>query len=54
MNINLIDSVWVINDGEYYIGEGEAAAYVVSDASGETVYQNDDFECCLVWIYNSI
>lgn len=54
MNINLMDSVWEINNGEYYIGEGEQCAFVVSDASGETVYRNDDFECCLVWIYNSI
>lgn len=54
MNIILIGNIWEINNGDYYIGEGESTAYVVSDANGETIYQNDDFECCLVWIYNSI
>ena len=46
--------VWIVNDGEYIIGEGESAAYVVSNYDGETVYSNDDFESCLCWIFNSI
>ena len=54
MNIRLEGTVWIINDGEYYIGEGESTAYVVSDYDGETVYSSDDFECCLTWINNSI
>lgn len=54
MNIRLEGAVWIINDGEYYIGEGESTAYVVSNYDGETVYSSDDFECCLVWINNSI
>lgn len=54
MNIRLEGTIWIINDGEYYIGDGEFTAYVVSDYTGETVYSNDDFECCLTWINNSI
>lgn len=54
MKIELQDTVWVINDGEYTIGEGESTAYVVSDYTGETVYSNDDFEACLTWVQNSI
>lgn len=54
MNIRLEGTIWIINDGEYYIGEGESTAYVVSDYDGETVYSSDDFECCLTWINNSI
>lgn len=36
------------------IGEGESSAYVVSDYDGETVYANDNFECCLTWVWNSL
>ena len=54
MNIRLEENLCVLNDGEYIIGEGESAAYVVSNADGETVYENDDFECCLCWIFNSL
>ena len=44
MDIRLEETLWVINDGEY----------IVSDYDGETVYSNDDFECCLTWVWNSI
>ena len=54
MKIRLEENKWVINYGEYVISEGKSTAYVVSDHYGETVYSNDDFECCLVWIWNSI
>lgn len=54
MNIRLEESLWIVNDGEYIIGEGESTAYVVSNYDGETVYSNDDFERCLCWIFNSI
>lgn len=54
MEIRLEGTLWIINDGEYIIGEGESTAYVVSDYDGETVYSNDDFECCLTWVWNSI
>lgn len=53
MQIRLEDTIWVINDGEYLIGEGESTAYVVSDYIGEVVYSSDDFESCLVWCLNS-
>lgn len=45
MNIRLEENLWIVNDGEYIIGEGESTA---------TVYSNDDFESCLCWIFNSI
>ena len=54
MNIRLEENIWIVNDGEYVIGEGESTAYVVSNADGETVYSNDAFECCLCWIFNSL
>ena len=54
MNIRLEESLWVVNGGDYIIGEGESTAYVVSNADGETVYENDDFECCLCWIFTSL
>ena len=54
MNIRLEENLWIINDGEYIIGEGESTAYVVSNADGEMVYSNDAFECCLCWIFNSL
>ena len=54
MNIRLEENLWIVNDGEYIIGEGESTAYVVSNYDGETVYSNDDFESCLCWIFNSI
>ena len=54
MEIRLEETLWIINDGEYVIGEGESTTYVVSDYDGETVYSNDDFECCLTWVWNSI
>ena len=54
MNICLEENLWIVNDGEYVIGEGEYTAYVVSNDEGETVYSNNDFECCLYWIFNSL
>ena len=54
MNIRLEENRWIVNDGEYIIGEGESTAYVVSNYDDETVYSNDDFERCLCWIFNSI
>lgn len=54
MKIILEETFWVINDGEYFICDGESTAYVVSDYDGETVYSNDDFECCLTWVWNTI
>ena len=54
MNIRLEENLWVVNDGEYIIGEGELNKYVVSNDDGETVYANDNFECCLCWIFNSL
>lgn len=54
MNIRLEENLWIVNDGEYIIGEGESTTYVVSNYDGETVYSNDDFESCLYWILNSI
>ena len=54
MNINLLGSEWEINDGEYIISEGEDYAYIVTDENGETVYEDDDFERCLIWVFNSI
>lgn len=54
MLIRLEETLWIINDGEYIIGEGESTEYVVRDYNGEIVYSQDDFECCLTWIWNSI
>ena len=54
MNIRLEGSLWIVNDVEYIVGEGELNKYVVCNAVGETVYSNDDFECCLCWIFNSL
>ena len=54
MNIRLEENLWIVNDGEYIIGTGESTAYVVSNDNGETVCENDDFECCLCWIFNSL
>ena len=54
MNIRLKENLWVVNDGEYIIGDGESTAYVVSNDNGETVYGNDDLERCLCWIFNSL
>lgn len=54
MNIRLEENLWIVNDGEYIIGEGESTTYVVSNYDGETAYSNDDFESCLCWIFNSI
>lgn len=61
MKIELIGDIWIINDGEYTISEWEYfnnhisnQKYVIRDSEGEEVYCNDDFEKCIVWIYNSI
>jgi len=54
MEIRLEETLWIINDGEYFIGDGESTAYVVSDYDGETVYSHDDFERCLNWVWNSL
>ena len=54
MNIRLEENIWIVNDGEYIIGEGESAAYVVNNDNGKTGYENDVFECCLCWIFNSL
>lgn len=54
MNIRLEETIWVINDGEYYIVEGESVAYIVRDGYENMVYYNDNFKCCLTWIWNSL
>ena len=54
MEIRLENALWIVNNGEYIIGAGETTTYAVDDYNGETVYSNDDFECCLAWIWNSI
>lgn len=54
MNIRSEENLLVVNDGEYIVGNGEFTAYVVSNDNGETVYENDDLERCLCWIFNSL
>ena len=61
MKIELIENKWIINDGEYIIYVWEYLnhrikdeKYCVRDCDGEEVYCNNDFEKCLIWIYNSI
>lgn len=50
LEIHSDDKMWVVNDGEYIIDSGETAKYAVADVNSQTVYENDNFEQCLIWI----
>lgn len=57
MKIELYDGMWIIDD-EYYITEG-VNGYEVYTCGTDTeeskeVYTNESFECCLVWVWNSL
>lgn len=55
MKIRLEDMVWVINDGEYYIKDDDELTYIVTDYNSEEIYYtSDNFEKCLVWLWNTI
>lgn len=57
MEIKLYDNMWIIND-ECYITEG-VNGYEVYTCGTDTeeskeVYANESFECCLMWVWNSL
>ena len=52
MNIVLTDDYWVV-EGGYIIKGNVDDGYVVYDEYGNYWYEGNDFESCLVWIWNS-
>lgn len=54
MNIKLDGATWVVNDGEFIIEGDIIDGYIVEDSDYEELYHNNNFENCLVWIYNSL
>lgn len=52
MKITLDCGNWYIN-GYVINGDFESGYNVLNEESGDVVYNNDFFENCLTWIYNS-